>query len=109
MYHRHVCVACGRVIAAGEFDCGIADDHDCGLCLRCQQVRPGEFHVIDDDRLAAVVELVQAEVPGVTTGEVRRACVAEEPMGPDYQQWLDSADLAEVAGWVAQGIRLGSG
>ena len=109
MIHRHICAACGRVIDQGEFDCGISGDHDCGMCVRCQQVRPGEFHAMDDVRLADVSSLVSARVARASTAEVRLACLGDEPLGPDYQDWLDTANPAEVADWAARQIRLARG
>jgi hypothetical protein len=109
LIHRHICVACGRVIDQGQFECGIAGDHDCGLCLRCQDVRPGEFHAMDDARLAKVSAQVAGYLHQATANEVRLVCLASEPLGPDYQDWLDTADTSDIADWAAQEIRLGRG
>jgi hypothetical protein len=109
LIHRHICVACGRVIDQGEFECGIAGDHDCGLCFRCQDVKPGEFHAMDDARLAVVSALVGRQAPHATAVEVRLVCLGSEPLGPDYQDWLDTADTRDIAEWAAQEIRLGRG
>ncbi len=109
MSHRHICAACGRVIDQGELECGIANDHDCGLCSRCQQVSPGEFHALDDGRLADVASMVGALLSGASVAAVRLACVGDEPLGPDYQDWLDTADPADIAAWAAQRIRLARG
>ncbi len=109
MIHRHICVACGRVIDQGEFECGISGDHDCGLCVRCQQVTPGEFHAMDDARLTEVATLVSARLANTTPAEVRRVCLSDEPLGPDYQDWLDTAIPADIADWAAQEIRAGRG
>ncbi len=109
MTHSHVCVACGRVIERGEFDCGIPFDHDCGLCVRCQLVRPGEFHALDDARLAEVTSLVQRRLADASPAEVRLHCLGSEPLGPDYQDWLDTADPGEIAEWLAREMLLGRG
>ena len=36
MSHKHFCLNCDRVIAEGDFDCEIDEDHDFELCLECQ-------------------------------------------------------------------------
>ncbi len=107
MAHSHICAACGRVIERGEFDCGISFDHDCGLCSRCQLVKPGEYHALDDVRLAEVTALVRNSVADVSTAEVRLYCLGAEPLGPEYQDWLDSADPGEIADWLTREMRLG--
>lgn len=47
MAHAHTCQTCGAVLEVGEFDCGLADDHDYGLCDRCEGADEGLDEVVD--------------------------------------------------------------
>jgi hypothetical protein len=35
--HSHFCLACGDILATGDFDCEYDDDHDFALCDTCAE------------------------------------------------------------------------
>lgn len=43
MAHKHLCLACDKVIDEGDFDCELDADHDYELCSECAKEKTCEF------------------------------------------------------------------
>ncbi len=64
-----------------------------------------EYYTIGEARLAQIVAAVQAIMPDAASAEVRATCLDDWPAGQEHQDWLDSADVDDIAGWVVVILR----
>jgi hypothetical protein len=63
-----------------------------------------EFH-IDDEKLAAVCELVREYLPDTASAAIEEFITADWHEGQEHQDWLDEATANEIADWVIAGLR----
>lgn len=64
-----------------------------------------EYYTIAEDKLAQVVaRLNKRDRHPVTTEAVRSFILADWPEGQEHQDWIDHADVDEIAQWIAVGL-----
>ena len=59
---------------------------------------------IDADRLEDIVNAYAEYEPGVATEDVEATLLYDWPEGQEHQDWLDTADVREIADWLASTV-----
>lgn len=59
---------------------------------------------IDADRLEDIVNAYAEYEPGVATEDVEATLLYDWPEGQEHQDWLDTADVQEIADWLASTV-----
>jgi hypothetical protein len=61
-----------------------------------------KYYTIDSDKLRKVVDIVNDEIdPAATSEIVETEICADWNEGQEHQDWINSAEPAEIADWLA--------
>ena len=64
----------------------------------------GNYH-IDSEKLQQVIDIYTDQYePKATDEDIEGYILADWHEGDEHQAWLDTADAAEIADWMAAGI-----
>lgn len=66
---------------------------------------PEGTFTIDMYKMERIVAVVHATRPEVDFEHIRNYVLADWPEGEEHQKWLDTAEDAEIAGWVIEGLQ----